>query len=128
MKNHDKRRRYPKTHDENFRKGTSMARKIADRESLDFIIDALDGMVKNYKELFNEKRESGLYWRKDKYRKAKRQAFTALANVCRSYVNLGLDEEPEDKVDWETILTLQSRRGETKWLDTEDTMEAKREM
>jgi len=110
-------RKYPKNHDENFRKGTRMARKIADRESLDFIIDALDDMVQNYKELFKQKRGDDRYWNKKQYRKARRQAFTALANVCRSYKNLGLDEDLADIVDWKTIQVLQSRRG-IKWPDT----------
>jgi len=109
--------KYPKNHDEKFRKGTRMARKIADRESLDFIIDALDDMVQNYKELFEKKRGDDTYWNKKQYRKARRQAFTALANVCRSYINLGLDEDLADVVDWETIQALQSRRG-IKWPDT----------
>ena len=110
--------KYPKTHDKNFREGTNMARKIADRESLDFIINALDDMVQNYKELFNEKRGDGTRWSTKKYRVARRQAFTALSNVCRSYINLGLDEDKDDSVDWDKILTLQSRRGVQKWPDT----------
>jgi uncharacterized protein YfdQ (DUF2303 family) len=118
-------RKYPKTHDENFRKGTKMARKIADRESLDFIIDTLEDMIVNYREKFHEKRGDGTYWSKKKYRVARRQAFTALSNVCRSYINLGLDDE-ECKADWDTILTLQSRRGEAKWLDTENHQEGEK--
>ena len=112
-------RKYPRNHDTNFRKGTCMARKIADRESLDFILDALDDMVRDYRKLFQEKRGDKKYWNKKKYRKARRQAFTALANVCRSYINLGLDEDSGDVVDWETILELQSRRG-AQWPDTEN--------
>jgi hypothetical protein len=112
--------KYPKNHDRNFRRGTCMARKIADRESLDYIIECLDDMVDNYKKLFNEKRGDGKRWKTKEYRKAKRQAFTALANVCRSYINLGLDEDEGDVVDWETILTLQSRKGVQKWPDTEN--------
>jgi len=111
--------KYPKNHNENFRRGTRMAKKIADRESLDYIIECLDDMVTNYKELFNEKRGDGKRWNTKEYRQAKRQAFTALANVCRSYINLGLDEDDGDIVDWDTILTLQSRRG-VQWPDTEN--------
>jgi len=111
-------RKYPRNHDENFRRGTNMARNIADRESLDFIIDALDEFVQNYREKFYEKRGDGEIWSKSNYRKARRQAFTALSNVCRSYLNLGLDE-PND-VGLDRVLTLQNRRGVQQWPDTEN--------